>query len=84
MDTKYQKYINETGTTLGYLKAIPPRVLHISPTTLFTYLLDLSRTARDATIASAWAQANKGFTLHLKTLTNCRPAAYKEIEIERL
>ena len=45
MARKYQKYVKETGSTLGYQRAIPTRLLHISPTKLFTYPLGLPRTA---------------------------------------
>jgi hypothetical protein len=81
---KYQKYVKETGSTLGYQRAIPTKLLHISPTKLFTYPLGLPRTASDAEISVAWARADDSFALHIKTLQNSSSSAFTETEIDRL
>ena len=84
MARKYPKYIKPTGNTLGYQRAIPTRLLHVSTKKLWTYPLGLPVTASDTQIASSWAKANEAFELHCKTLTNSSPAAYSESEIDRL
>ena len=84
MARKYPKYIKPTGNTLGYQRAIPTRLLHVSTKKLWTYPLGLPVTASDTQIATSWAKANEAFELHCKTLTNSSPAAYSESEIDRL
>ena len=57
MARKYPKYIKPTGNTLGYQRAIPTRLLHVSTKKLWTYPLGLPVTASDTQIASSWAKA---------------------------
>jgi len=84
MARKYPKYIKETGSTLGYQRAVPTRLQHIATKKLFSYPLKLAITATDADIHIAWANADKAFALYCKTLENSNPAAYTENEIDRL
>ena len=84
MAREYPKYIKPTGNTLGYQRAIPTRLLHVSTKKLWTYPLGVPVTASETQIAVAWAKANEAFELHCRTLSNSSPAAYSESEIDRL
>ena len=84
MARKLPKHVKPTGSTLGYQRAIPTKLRHISPIKNWTYPLGVPATASDSEIAAAWAKANEAFELHCKTLTNSSPAAYAETEVERL
>lgn len=84
MARKLPKHVKPTGSTLGYQRAIPTKLRHVSPIKNWTYPLGVPATASDSEIATAWAKANEAFELHCKTLTNSSPAAYTETEVERL
>ena len=80
----YPKYVKATGETLRYQRAIPRKLLHVSHKQLWTTPLGLTVAASESEVAVAWAEANKSFELHCRTLENSSPAAYTENELDRL